>query len=310
MFAKSIHHSRIREHLLKRAAATAKPGDRLDLRKTASDLGLPLDKVADLLPSLADIGAVEPSGEQWTLTQKGWEQGRNLLRAHRIYESYLADQTGLDPDKWHAEADRLEHILDSETVERIARDLNRPRYDPHGDAIPTAKLDMPETQGSLLSRVAEDGTYRVVHVEDEPEGIFRTLTRGGIAPQLVVEVHVLNNGKFGLSFGGHEQEMDSAHAAAIRVVPYSVEEEKQSPAQGNLRDLLPGEQAHIHSVSPALRGLERRRLLDLGFVPGSPVVKEGAGAFGGPHRFRVRGTVQALRDTQAANLFTTEKTTV
>jgi DtxR family Mn-dependent transcriptional regulator len=64
----------------------------------------------------------------------------------------------------------------------------------------------------------------------------------------------------------------------------------------------------VHSISQAVRGLQRRRLLDLGFVPGSRVCKEGVAAFGGPMRFRIRGTTQALRTELARSIFTKEAT--
>jgi DtxR family Mn-dependent transcriptional regulator len=297
---------RRREHFLKRAAARGEPGDPVKLKKVADDIGLGVEALKALLPGWAEAGWVEQEGERWKLTRQGWEEGRHFLRAHRIYESYLAERTGLEPGKWHEEADRLEHELDSETIDQLARQLNRPRYDPHGDTIPTRLLEMPELVGRLLSQVTHDGYYRIIHLEDEPREPFERLIAAGLAPGLTVDVHMLSGGRFLVEWAGQEARVDTAQAAAMMVAAC----EEKTPAdlpQGNLYHLEDGQEARIHSLSPAVRGLERRRLLDLGFVQGSRVVRESSGAFNGPVRFRVRGTIQALRAEQAKKIFTIEK---
>jgi DtxR family Mn-dependent transcriptional regulator len=300
-----VEDERRREHFLKRAAARVEPGEGINLEKVADDLGLETEKLRALLPEWAESGWVEAAGEEWSLTRKGWEEGRLFLRAHRIYESYLAEQTGLEPGKWHEEADRLEHELDTEAIDKLARRLNRPRYDPHGDAIPTRQLDMPELAGRLLSQVTHEGIYEVIHLEDEPREPFERLIAAGLAPGLILEVHMLSRGRFLVEWAGQEAHLDSAQAAALMVTTCE-DEASQNLAKGNLNSLKDGGAATVHSLSPAIRGLERRRLLDLGFVPGSSVVRESRGAFRGPVRFRVRGTVQALRPEQARMIFTTE----
>jgi DtxR family Mn-dependent transcriptional regulator len=296
---------RQREHFLKRAASRAGPGDVVKLKKVADDIGLGVDELRGLLPGWAESGWVTQEGERWKLTRKGWEEGRHFLRAHRIYESYLAERTGLEPGKWHEEADRLEHELDSEAIDQLARGLNHPRFDPHGDAIPTRHLEMPELVGRLLSQVTHDGFYRIIHLEDEPREPFEQLIRAGLAPGLTVEVHMLSGGRFLVEWAGQETRVDTAQAAAMMVAACDEASPPDLP-QGNLYHLEDGQEARIHSLSPALRGLERRRLLDLGFVQGSRVVRESSGAFNGPVRFRVRGTVQALRAEQAKKIFTIE----
>ncbi len=302
MFKRGSKEYRMREHFLKKAASASKPDSKLSLPRLVDDLDLSMDTLESMLPEMEQSGWVTVEGDQWRLTRKGWDQGRNLLRAHRIYESYLAEQTGLDPGKWHEEADRLEHVLDTETVNRIALDLNRPRFDPHGDAIPTEDLDMPQLDGRLLPQVAQNGYYRIMHIEDEPPEPFKKLMDGGMAPDLIVYVVTLNGGRFLLQWAGREHYLDTAQAATLMVTPHDTDEVSSLP-NGNLYSLEDGEKASVHSISPSVRGLERRRLLDLGFVPGSQVIRESVGAFHGPLRFRVRDTIQALRKEQAANIF-------
>jgi len=66
-----------------------------------------------------------------------------------------------------------------------------------------------------------------------------------------------------------------------------------------------GFECEIHKVSKIIRGQQRRRLMDLGFVPGSRVSFEMSSASGDPVAFRVKGAVAALRLEQARQIFVT-----
>lgn len=65
-----------------------------------------------------------------------------------------------------------------------------------------------------------------------------------------------------------------------------------------------GDSATIHNIHSTCTGLVRRRLLDLGFVPGTRVTKLGEGLFNGPGRYQIRGNVIALRPEQASQILT------
>ncbi len=306
MFERSKESIRNGEDFLKRAASDAEVGSRLEVLRLVDSTRLSVEALPGLLLELEADGYLcrEAEAEAWHLTEKGWQKGRQLLRAHRVYESYLAESTGIHPAEWHAEADRYEHLLDVETVDRMADELNHPRFDPHGDAIPTRELDMEEPVGDLLSRVVEQGWYWVVHLEDEPREPFERNIQAGLAPELLVHVTVLEGGRYLLHWAGLERFLDAAQAAGCLVRPCQ-QTDAVRPA-GNLCALEAGREVSLHSISPAVMGLQRRRLLDLGFVPGSRVMKEGAAAFGGPMRYRVRGTSQALRPDLAEKIFTIE----
>ncbi len=303
MFQREKHQ--LRDHFLKRAADNVSVDEKIPLSKVADDIGLTPPMMPGLLAELEREALIHRDADAWRLTARGWEQGRRLLRAHRLYESYLAEHTGLDPLKWHDEADRVEHRLAPEQVNQIASNLNRPRYDPHGDAIPTRALNMEELEGHLLSQVRKDGRYRIVHMEDEPRTPFEKNLRVGLSPGIVLDVEVMNNSHYLAKWAGLETRLDSSQSAGISVKEFH---EHEGLPHGNLFHLPLDTKAHVHSISPAVHGLQRRRLLDLGFVPGSCVVKEGSAAFGGPMRFHVRGTSQALRSEVAEKIFIKEKT--
>lgn len=67
-----------------------------------------------------------------------------------------------------------------------------------------------------------------------------------------------------------------------------------------LADLRPGETAEVVAVYSS--GAERRRLLDLGIVPGTRITAELASPLNDPVAYRVRGALIALRRSQAAQI--------
>lgn len=80
-----------------------------------------------------------------------------------------------------------------------------------------------------------------------------------------------------------------------------MEENLQSPKQISLADLAIGKRARVLRLN--LSGLERRRLMDLGFTPGAEVEAVMRAAFGEPIAFRVRETLIALRRLQTEMIF-------
>ena len=80
------------------------------------------------------------------LTSAGERVAVEVIRHHRLLELYLAETLGLDVDDVHAEADRLEHVISEELEARIDKSLGFPTHDPHGDPIPNAALEWPETK--------------------------------------------------------------------------------------------------------------------------------------------------------------------
>ena len=92
-----------------------------------------LDPAARFL--LRRRGALATDGR--TLTDRGREEARSLVRAHRLWESYLSQNFDLPPDHLHDPAHRIEHYLDAEMQRRLAQELGQPAIDPHGRTIPS-----------------------------------------------------------------------------------------------------------------------------------------------------------------------------
>ncbi len=131
-----------------------------------------------------------------TLTPEGERVALEVIRHHRLLESYLADALGMPWDRVHEEAEVLEHYISEDLEALIAAKLGDPTHDPHGDPIPGPDLEPPEDAASLpLADLAPDSVATFVRVSDSDPAMLRYLTELGIAPG--VSLRVFGRAPFG-----------------------------------------------------------------------------------------------------------------
>ena len=71
-----------------------------------------------------------------SLSENGRKEAKRLIRAHRLWESYLVDEVGLRDDHVHNPATNLEHFTADSMVEELSDTQSNPDVDPHGKRIP------------------------------------------------------------------------------------------------------------------------------------------------------------------------------
>jgi len=264
----------------------------------AGATGVSLERAGELAGELSGSGLANSSATGLKLTASGREQARQIVRAHRIYETYLAHQTGVASEEWHRRADHAEHHLSAKDVDALADKLGRPRYDPHGDPIPTREGSLPPQRGTSLLDAADGSDVIVIHLEDEPAGVFRRAAASGIVAGS--RLHVVTRGAGFLRVETEDRTCDlpDTVAGTIQVEPCA-----PSPPMRPLSKLRTGEAAHVVHLSPAIVGGERRRLLDLGLVPGTRVERDFDSMLGSPTAYLIRGATIALRKEQADRIF-------
>ena len=79
---------------------------------------------------------VRRSGSGFALTSSGLDEGKTLIRSHRLWESYLCDSLGVCAADVHHQAHRLEHYTDPSMQTRLNRVTGHPVVDPHEREIP------------------------------------------------------------------------------------------------------------------------------------------------------------------------------
>ena len=261
-------------------------------------LGISRDDAAELITRLQTLGLTRSESNGIRLTEEGRAYALRVIRVHRLWERYLADTTGVAETDWHREAERMEHRVSSTEAEALAAQMGNPRFDPHGDPIPTAGGDLPSRRGeSLVSLRAGEGA-RVIHIEDEPTSVYAQLVSEGIAPGLTIRLIDSSPEGVRIESGGKSIQLPHVVAANITVVPLADEEIPEEPYE-SLSAIAPGEEARVVGIAPACRGVQRRRLLDLGIIPGTRIAALMKSAGGDPVAYEIRGATIALRNSQA-----------
>ncbi|RMF48692.1 MAG: DNA-binding protein [Anaerolineae bacterium] len=291
------HQQRVhREDALKHLYENPSP----TLQSVAGALHISIERAATVLDDLESHGLMRWHEGGIALTSAGKEYALQVIRAHRLWERYLAERTGYPQDDWHRQADSAEHRLSPSELDALAEQLGHPRYDPHGDPIPTSEGRLQPLEGQALSTLSPDQSAHIVHLEDEPAGIYRHLTASGL--HVGQHIRVTGRDAQGIHFqaDGRAHTLTHLQAESVSVQPA---ENMTQPIRRTLAQISLGEKATIAGISSACQGPERRRLLDLGFVPGTEVRVVMQSPGGRDLRaYEVRGTMIALRRNQAEML--------
>ncbi len=263
----------------------------------AGVLSVSRGRAVEVVRRLEQTALAAHDGAGLVLTEDGRRYALRIVRTHRLYERYLADRTGVIPDEWHAAAEEAEHLLSEAEVEGLAARMGDPLYDPHGDPIPTARGDLPPSRGAPLPGTPVGGTVRVVHIEDEPEEIFRALHAAGL--RVGTRLRVTGVEAEGVQVQVEGRDLVLEPLAARNLTVEAVAAAEHDPDVERLDALRLGESAEVVRLAATVQGPSRRRLLDLGVVPGTTIRAELSSAAGDPVAYRIRGAVIALRRVQA-----------
>jgi len=175
---------------LKAIYALESEGERVTTSALATRMGVRAPSVTAMTKRLADLGLVERAPYRGVvLTEAGQRGALEVLRHHRLLESYLVDRLGLSLAEVHAEAELLEHALSEELEAKIDAELGFPTHDPHGDPIPDRELRLaPVTGDGTLLDLPPDGRAVVSRVPDGNPELLRYLAELGLLPGSDVEV--------------------------------------------------------------------------------------------------------------------------
>jgi DtxR family Mn-dependent transcriptional regulator len=115
------------------------------------------------------------------LTDAGRERALQMLRRHRLIETWLVREFGYAWHEVHDEAEVLEHTISDRLLDAIDERLGRPRFDPHGDAIPDANGDVIREPFVLLGDAPAGHTGRVLRVSDRDPELLQRLEDAGVS---------------------------------------------------------------------------------------------------------------------------------
>ena len=272
------------------------------LQSLGGALSISGDQAARLADHLQSLELIQSGGKELQLSEDGRSYALRIIRVHRRWERHLADRTGIPEPEWHQSAEDQEHRLSIQEADHLASQMGYPRFDPHGDPIPTASGELPPLKGIPLNELPEGAFGEIVHVEDEPAAVYAQLVALGIYPGMRVQMLDVAPQRISFAVEGEEILLAPLFAANINVQPFS--EMLPAPgAQATLAQLRPGEIGRVTGISKACRAYQRRRLMDLGIIPGTMITAELRSAAGDPVAYRIRGAVIALRKEQSSLVY-------
>jgi DtxR family Mn-dependent transcriptional regulator len=149
----------------------------------AERLGITPGSVSAMLKRLDELGLITHIPYRGVrLTADGRRIALEVIRHHRLLESYLSEALGMPWDRVHAEAEVLEHVLSEDLEALIAAKLGHPTVDPHGDPIPSADLELDEPRTERMESLEPGDEGLFVRVSDSDPAMLRYLAERGIAP--------------------------------------------------------------------------------------------------------------------------------
>jgi manganese/iron transport system permease protein/iron/zinc/copper transport system permease protein len=121
---------------------------------------------------------LESNGEMLSLTEEGQAEARRLLRAHRLWETYL-EHVGMPTEELHERAHVLEHMHDENTVDYLDDKLGHPLRDPHG-------AEIPEDPAKILPGTS----VKLAMLRDGHQGTIESIEGKLTGPKLIVGGHI------------------------------------------------------------------------------------------------------------------------
>ncbi|MBI5825959.1 MAG: FeoA domain-containing protein [Chloroflexi bacterium] len=290
------------EDALKHLLDREHQGRRATPESIGGTLDLPRAKTIQLIEHMEAQGLVESHGIELRLTAEGERWALHVLRAHRLWERYLADEARMPLNKIHGEAQKREHSLTEAQLNELDAALGHPTRDPHGDPIPSREGKMNRAEGMPITAWQAESPARIVHLEDEPALAYQQILAAGLRLGQDIRVIEKNSHRYVLSDGESEYKLAPAVASNIYVTALPESEMLKREAIP-LAELTHGQRAQIVALDDSVQGFTRRRFLDLGLTPGTAIHPELANFFGEPRAYRVRGTMIALRNDQASQIW-------
>jgi DtxR family transcriptional regulator, Mn-dependent transcriptional regulator len=160
----------------------------------AETLQISSASVTGMLKKLQERGLVNHEPYKGVvLTKHGERTALEVVRHHRLIETYLHQVLGYPLDQVHDEAEKLEHHISEELEKRMAEKLGHPTHDPHGDPIPTLEGKVPPYANRSLATVQAGETVTIGRVSERNTELLRYLISHEVLPGSSVRVLDVKN---------------------------------------------------------------------------------------------------------------------
>lgn len=177
------------EDYLKAIYEIERDGDPAGTTAIAARLGIASASASGMVRRLARQGLVAVERYHGArLTARGRRVALQMIRRHRILESYLVTRLGFGWDRVHDEAEQLEHAVSPVLIEAMAAALGHPTADPHGAPIPLADGTVDDARLRTVDDLAVGAAACVARMSDRDPALLRYLGELGIRPGVTVRL--------------------------------------------------------------------------------------------------------------------------
>ncbi len=164
-------------------------GSRVAMGKVATELAVTPGTATSMVKNMERDGWLKYYPRQGvSLTRKGRKVAMNMLRRHRLLETFLVETLGFDWSEIHIEAEELEHAISEKVLEKLDEFLGRPRYDPHGHPIPSKRGTIQRPSSQTLQNCDTGVTVRVESILDQESDFLKFAREKELLPGKAVSV--------------------------------------------------------------------------------------------------------------------------
>jgi len=166
----------------------------LMLEITTNDIAKKLEinpaSVSDMLKKLNQKKLIDYAKYQGVrLTEEGRKIAIDIVRKHRLWETFLVDKLNFSWDEVHDVAEQLEHIHSSLLIERLYQFLDAPKFDPHGEPIPNEFGEFPDTENQVcLNSCNAQQKLEVKSITDDSSSLLQYLSKISVGIGVCIEV--------------------------------------------------------------------------------------------------------------------------
>jgi DtxR family Mn-dependent transcriptional regulator len=201
--------------------ARLEPGSLVPMGQIASALGVVPGTATTMIKALAESGLVHYEPYMGVrLTRAGEKLASLVLRRHRLIELFLVKVLGMNWAEVHDEAERLEHAVSEQLIDRIDDLLGRPAVDPHGDPIPTPQGRVPRSDDVPLLEAPAGAPVRITRVIDQDADFLRFAEQHELVPGRAVTIEPRAGAAEGVRYTtetGRRRTLDADAAAKVLV---------------------------------------------------------------------------------------------
>ena len=186
----------------------------------AGGLGVAPGTVTSMVKGLSQSGLVSYapySGVE--LTPAGRELAARVLRRHRVVELFLVEILGMDWSEVHRDAEVLEHAVSDRILARMDKMLDSPRFDPHGDPIPSPSGELVDEKHPDLLTCPLQTPLRLARVLDQHAEFLKRLESHGLTIGSELQVIARDDGLQTVTVRSAQNERcDLGYGAAAKVL--------------------------------------------------------------------------------------------